>query len=141
MMTFAKHVRIPPKRYYIGGFKPSITEDKIYRYVTLRGPSVTMVRIFKSKRNQESVVIRLNVEPDVNANLIEQQYFWPQHVVCRPWVNRGSANNRRGYKKRNTTTMNNMGSSQSTFRRNVNTFSSLRYIDEYNPYLYPEYDE
>ncbi len=77
----SEHVNIPPKRYYIGGFKTSITEDKIYRYVTKRGPSVTMVRIFKSKRNYGTVTIRLNVESNDKCCLLENEASGPD-ILC-----------------------------------------------------------
>ncbi len=41
---FSDYVRKPPIRYYVGGFKPSITVNKLYKYITKRGLTVTTVR-------------------------------------------------------------------------------------------------
>ncbi|MES9880602.1 MAG: hypothetical protein ABW185_06945 [Sedimenticola sp.] len=82
------YVRKRPKRYYIGGFKAGISEDRIYRYVEKRGPRVSQIKIFKS-RTPNSVTIRLNVESDSNCHLVEQPRFWPRNVVCRPWISNG----------------------------------------------------
>lgn len=55
----SEHVRKRTKRFYVGGFKPSITQAKLIRYVENKGLSVTWVNIWISKRNGR-VVIRLN---------------------------------------------------------------------------------
>jgi len=54
---FSVYVRKRSKRFYVGGFKNTITERKLRAYVTSRGQTVTMVRIFPSKRNRNGVVI------------------------------------------------------------------------------------
>ena len=54
---FVQYEKKTPRRYHLGGFLPSITEDKIARYVNRRGPTVTFVRIWHSKRNKRNVVI------------------------------------------------------------------------------------
>lgn len=97
------YIRKKPKRFYIGGFKPGITEDMIYRYVKLRGPMPTMVRIFPM-RKRYGVVIRLNVEDDESAHLVGTPQFWPRKVVCRPWLSRAqfvSSTYNRRYNDRN----------------------------------------
>ena len=83
---FVQYVKKTPCRYYLGGFLPSITEDKIARYVNRRGPTVTFVRIWHSKRNKRNVVIRLNIEDNASAALVESPAFWPRGVRCRPWL-------------------------------------------------------
>ncbi|MES9883124.1 MAG: hypothetical protein ABW185_19845, partial [Sedimenticola sp.] len=93
------YVRKKPKRFYIGGFKPGITEDVIYRYVQKRGPTPTMVRIFPM-RQRYGVVIRLNVEDDESAHLLDTPQFWPRKIVCRPWLSRGMRESSR-YNRRN----------------------------------------
>ncbi|MES9884837.1 MAG: hypothetical protein ABW185_28660 [Sedimenticola sp.] len=130
---FSEYVCVPPKRYYIGGFKPSITENKLYNYVTKRGPKVSMIRIFRSKRNYGNVVIRLNVEADENCSLIEDAYFWPEHVVCRPWVNKGN------YSNRTNNRYSGFGKRAQTFKRNGDNSAWPSYVNEYNPYLLPDY--
>ena len=48
---FIQYVKRKPRRYYLGGFNPEITEDVIEHYVSKRGPTVSFVRIWHSKRN------------------------------------------------------------------------------------------
>lgn len=84
--NFDQYVRRHPKRFYIGGFQPTITETKLANYIRRRGPKVTKVSISR-KRRFGNVVIQVNVEDDENANaMTDDPYFWPRGVICRPWV-------------------------------------------------------
>ncbi len=49
-LEFGDYVRKRTRRFYVGGFKPSITENKIASYVNRRGPTVTKVTIFRNSR-------------------------------------------------------------------------------------------
>lgn len=94
--NFEQYVKKRAKRFYLGGFKPTITRDVIANYVNIRGPTVTWVRIWTSKRNPNNVVIRLNVEDNYLAQLLESRSFWPRGVTCRPWRDRNDrVSNRR----------------------------------------------
>jgi len=73
------------KRYYIGGFLPSVTENEIASYVSERGPKVSKVTIFRN-RKYNTATIRLNVYDNQDTSLLEEPYFWPSGVSCRPWV-------------------------------------------------------
>ncbi len=94
------YVRKRPKRFYVGGFKSGITAEIIHRHVESRGPRVSQVTILPS-RTPDSVIIRLNVESDVNCNMVEDPGFWPKNVVCKPWVSRGALQRDRRYRNRN----------------------------------------
>ena len=85
---FIQYVKKKPRRYYLGGFYPEVTEDVIEHYVSKRGPTVSFVRIWHSKRNRRDVVIRLNIEDNGSADLVETPTFWPRGVRCRPWLDR-----------------------------------------------------
>ena len=82
---FQQFVKKKAKRYYLGGFKPSISRQRIENYVNRRGPTVTWIRIWNSKRRPNNVIIRLNVEDNDRAKLLESATFWPRGVTCRPW--------------------------------------------------------
>jgi len=86
---FSVHVKRRVKRFYVGGFKSSMTIDKLIRYVERRGVTVTWVKIFPV-RNSTRVTIRLNVEDDDYCEYVLGEQFWPRNVVCRPWVSWGS---------------------------------------------------
>ena len=88
----SEHVRKRTKRFYIGGFKPSITQAKLIKYVENKGLSVTWVNIWTSKRNGR-VVIRLNVEASEHYQIIAEPGFWPPGIKCRPWVSKNKYNN------------------------------------------------
>ena len=47
-----------------------------------------VLRIWHSKRNKRDVVIRLNIEDNGSADLVETPTFWPCGVRCRPWLDR-----------------------------------------------------
>ena len=88
-----------------------------------RGPSVTWVRIWNSKRRPNNVIIRLNVEDNEYAQLLENRSFWPRGVTCRPWVNgSGRHNSRYGEDSR---------SQSDQLSRHIHGRSD---IDDYNPY-------
>ena len=57
-----------------------------------RGPTVTWVRIWNSKRRPNNVIIRLNVEDNDRAKFLENERFWPRGVTCRLWLNGGKSN-------------------------------------------------
>lgn len=116
---FIRCIKKKPRRFYLGGFKPEVTPTLIENYVNRHGPTVTWVRIWRSKRNPNSVVIRLNVEDNEYAQCVSDPNFWPRGVICRPWVNRN------GY---------------GPDRRNANKYEYGRQlygrsdVDDYNPW-------
>ena len=115
-----KYIRKRPKRYYLGGFMSGITENAIEQYVGKRhGSTVTWVSIWLSRRDRDSVVIRLNVEDNEYTHLVENSRFWPRGVICRPWCDRTDdrPRNRRDFNQR--TRYNYYGRSD---------------VDEYNPF-------
>ena len=121
---FAQYVRRKPKRYYLGGFLSSITHDKIARYVKRRGPTPSYISIWKSKRNVNNVVIRLNVEDNGLADWVLSPTFWPRGVTCRPWLDRNERNKGRYKPPRDSGNMN-------TTRKQLFGRSD---IDDYNPF-------
>lgn len=91
---FSQFVRRRTRRFYIGGFLPTITEAMIANYVSKRGPKVTNVTIFRNKRYNRAT-IRLNVEDDEKANrLTNDSFFWPRGITCRPWLPRNEYKSR-----------------------------------------------
>ena len=83
---FTKHIRRKSSRFYIGGFKPSITEMLLCSYVQSRGVHVSWINI-RRYHDQDRAVIQLNVDADKGSRLLEDG-FWPEEVVCRPWYPR-----------------------------------------------------
>ena len=125
--NFQQYIKIKKKakRFFLGGFNTSITEDVISKYVSRRGPTVKWVSIWKSKRDPDNVVIRLNVEDNSNAQqLIEGSGFWPRGVRCRPWrdrrYNKAASNGNHSSGYRNEALPPAYGGSE---------------IDDYNPYF------
>ncbi|MCG7879660.1 MAG: hypothetical protein N0C90_25530 [Candidatus Thiodiazotropha endolucinida] len=123
---FAQYVRKKPKRYYLGGFLPSITEAKIAQYVNKRGPTVTFIRIWHSRRKANNVVIRLNVEDNEFADRVVSSTFWPRGVTCRPWLDRNERNRERNTYFRDPGRYTNDVRSRYRYGRSD--------IDDYNPY-------
>jgi len=82
----ADYVRKKTKRFYLGGFESSVTENVIAMYVMSRGPKVSKINIFGN--NSRPPVIRLNLEDDGNADMVTEFGFWPEGIVCRPWVSK-----------------------------------------------------
>jgi hypothetical protein len=118
---FSVHVRKRnrSKRYFVGGFKRSITVPLLMQYISRRGPKATFIRIFPSKRSEEDVIIRINVEVNDEMALIEQKRFWPKGVYCKPWLNQSSrySNQRPAQNNSNANKVNDRG--------NYNSFNSV----------------
>lgn len=94
--NFDQYVRRRTKRFYLGGFRSSITESKLANYITKRGPKVSKISIFRNRKFPSSVTIRVNVEDDDNvSSMTEDPYFWPKGVICRPWLSQGAYKARR----------------------------------------------
>ncbi|KAL4221221.1 hypothetical protein ACF0H5_019485 [Mactra antiquata] len=91
---FTTYVKRKTKRFFVNGFKRTITEDKIRKYVSRRGPKVSTIRIFPKKRAEDEVIIRLNVEPDSNCDKLLSDSFWPTDVYCTEWLSRRQLTNR-----------------------------------------------
>ena len=82
---FENYVRKRTKRYYIGGFLPTITESKITSFVTRKGLNVSKVTVFRNKR-RGTTVIRLNMVNNPESRRVLDPGFWPKGVTCRPWL-------------------------------------------------------
>lgn len=117
-VEFSDYVRKRTKRFYVGGFKSSITQEKLISYVERRGLLVTWVNICTSKMNGR-VIIRLNVEATDQCQILVEPGFWPRGVKCRPWL----SNNRYNNSHRNP------GRSRSYVNQNNDGFSEH---DQYN---------
>ena len=85
-------VRRRSKRFYVGGFRSSITHEELIQYVESKGLIVTWVHIWPSKRSDRAV-IRLNVEVSENCLKITEPGFWPRGVKCRPWLTNNTYKN------------------------------------------------
>ena len=89
---FQMHIRRRSRRFYIGGFKPSISAPKLRHYVTRKGVPVTWISIRKYEK-QNKAVIRLNVDADSSNKLLEYG-FWPRGISCRPWLTKNQLRNK-----------------------------------------------
>lgn len=89
---FVAHVRQRTKRFYVGGFYPSITEKTVMNYALRRGVKLTWVNIRRYER-QNRAVVRVNVDSSNGYRLLERG-FWPKGVTCRPWYSKGYYRNR-----------------------------------------------
>ena len=99
---FTEYIRRPPKRFYIGGFTADVSTQKIFRYINKRGPTVTWIRAWPSKRNPNSAIIRLNVVDNHASSILLDKSFWPKGVICRPWKNRQSRYQNAGFRSQQT---------------------------------------
>lgn len=123
-----------PKRFFISGYKDSITESQIAAYVNWRGPRVTFVTIFPSRKSSGFVIVRLNLEADENCHLVEHPGFWPDNVYCKPWLSSGVLQRRRSNHMRPTYKSHDWTSSTTAdteYRSyyNYNMYSQLSSID------------
>ena len=80
-VIFDGYIRKPTKRFNIRGFLPSKTENKIAAFVRGRGPKVNKVLIFHYEH--KPTVVRLNIEDNDDAYLLNNPNFWPASIVCR----------------------------------------------------------
>ena len=128
-IDFTTFVRKRTRRYYIGGFKPTITREKLIAYVESQGQTVTWVNIWVNNRNGRAI-IRLNVEMTEGYHIIAETGFWPKGVKCRPWVTKPKYNASR--KK---------AGSQAQSSRD-NDYNQAQYSNEHDRYEeYGQYDD
>ncbi|MCG7876974.1 MAG: hypothetical protein N0C90_11660 [Candidatus Thiodiazotropha endolucinida] len=89
---FEKYIRRKSKRFYVGGFKPSISEMKLRHYVQAKGARVSWVSIRRYEKHNKAVV-RLNVDAE-DASMVLERGFWPRGISCRPWLTRNQYRNK-----------------------------------------------
>ena len=89
---FEMHIRRRSNRFYIGGFKPSISSAKLQHYVTRKGVPVTWISI-RIYEKQNKAVIRLNVDAEQADKVLEAR-----GITCRPWLTKNQ------YKNKNSNT-------------------------------------
>ena len=132
-IEFSTFVRKRTKRFYVGGFKSSITQEKLITYVESKGLTVTWVKIWISNKSGR-VIIRLNVEASGGYYRISEPGFWPKGAMCRPWVSKNVYTNSR--KSRGGE-----GHYNSNYNGN-NDYNNGRYGNEYDGYgEYDQYNE
>ena len=132
-IEFSTFVRKRTKRFYVGGFKSSITQEKLITYVESKGLTVTWVKIWISNKSGR-VIIRLNVEASGGYYRISEPGFWPKGAMCRPWVSKNLYTNSR--KSRGGE-----GHYNSNYNGN-NDYNNGRYGNEYDGYgEYDQYNE
>ena len=91
---FSEYVRRRVHSFYIGGFKRSITEVKLSVFVSNRGPTITKLLVIRNKRF-DSAFVKMNVEDNEQATWLENPFFWPRGIVCRPWITQTRESNER----------------------------------------------
>ena len=71
----------------MGGFKSSLTEKSVLHFIKRRDHKikVTHVQIFRNYK-YDTASVKLNVEDDENAQVLDYPYFWPKGLRCKPWV-------------------------------------------------------
>ena len=79
------HIRRRSRRFYIGGFKPSISGPKLTRYVTKKGVPVTWISIRRYEKQNKAVIMLNVVSDDLSYKLLEHG-FWPRGITCKPWL-------------------------------------------------------
>lgn len=96
---FETHIRRRSRRFYIGGFKPSISLEKLQHYVEKKGVTVTWISIRRYEK-QNKAVVRLNVDAE-QASAVLEVGFWPRGITCRPWLTKNQLRNRKSNSDRN----------------------------------------
>ena len=127
---FQKFVVRRPKRFYIGGFQPNITEPLLRSYIQKRGPKVSRVTIFRKPRYGNYVVIHVCIEDDDNTcYMTDDPCFWPQGIICKPWVSYGAFKSRQNETRTYKSKDYNPGrSSQTKYSRA--DWGQVNYIDQ-----------
>ena len=76
---FSQYVRRRTRRFFVGGFKPHVTKNRIAAYVRSKGPTITKVSIFRNQR-RKTTVVPVNVEDDEYAERLLFTDFWPRGI-------------------------------------------------------------
>ena len=101
------------------------------------------MRIWHDKRNKRNVVIRLNIEDNASAALVESPSVWPRGVRWRPWLDRNELNQVRDATYRQRDSKHKPRERQVFSRSNVDTynpFAPLRDQDYYQENYYNSFN-
>ena len=86
---FTQYIRRRTKHYFVGGFKSSLTEKSMLFYIKRTNPKikVTHIQIFRNYK-YDTASVKLNVEDNEFAVVLDDPYFWPRGLRCKTWVSR-----------------------------------------------------
>ena len=87
---FEMYVRRRTARFYLGGFRPTITEKVLRTIAKRRGVNLSWISIRRYDR-QNRAVIRINVDSD-KGHLLLREHFWPKGITCRRWYTKNQYN-------------------------------------------------
>ena len=71
------------KQLFLTGIAENVKENQIQSYLVDRNIIPTRITIFQSRR-KGTISAKVNI-PSALFPLVQQQYFWPKFVTCKPW--------------------------------------------------------
>ena len=122
------------------GLNRTLNVELLKKVITSKGPSVSSVRVYPSRRNSSKVILKLNLNDDELCDRVLDEGFWPSFVTCRRWGPRTRSDPQPNY--RNTSDGMTTGSRKTNgalsgarygghelpprFRRHRDTFADVR---------------
>ncbi|KAK3087070.1 hypothetical protein FSP39_001227 [Pinctada imbricata] len=73
-------------RYYLSGIDPKSTKQGIHNYIESKGAKISHLILFKPRSSFARMTAKVNVRPE-DADLLDDDDFWPPGVRCRRWLN------------------------------------------------------
>ena len=83
------------KHYCLRGLSNMVDIDTLASVINRKGPTVSSIRVIKSRKNNNRVILRLNVMDNDRADDVLTEGFWPDYVSCDPWRPRRHGRERR----------------------------------------------
>lgn len=82
------------KQFFLSGIAETVNKDQIFSYLATKGITLTNIFTFQSKR-RGTISAKISI-PSVSSSRVLEKNFWPEHVLCKPWLqneNKPSAGN------------------------------------------------
>jgi len=80
---FTPYTRKRTKHYCVLGLNRTLNVDLLKKVITSKGPSVSSMRVYPSRRNSSKVILRLNLTDDELCDRVLDEGFWPSFVTCK----------------------------------------------------------
>ena len=71
------------KQFFLSGIAENVKEQHILSFLAKQNIKPTMQKVFR-RRRKGTLSAKINLSSTVCSDVLKK-FFWPKHVVCKPW--------------------------------------------------------